>query len=164
MGGPDQRSLLGQDRLSGAVVLPKTLVHPWQEGNGQVFPLYPTSLSLEKAIWSLGHSCPCDIMAIFSSTILPASARANGAATRGGCEHLNHCPQTMGSKCCVRLRHSLPRAWGVVPWQREALDDFKGPREGTGSWGYGDFAQRLVLTHAFSLYSDCRSLSQIMML
>ncbi|XP_070632700.1 IQ domain-containing protein F3 isoform X2 [Bos indicus] len=65
----------------------------------QVFPLYPTSLSLEKATWSLGHSCPCDIMAVSSSTILPASAKTNGAATREGYEHLNHCPKTMGSKC-----------------------------------------------------------------
>ncbi|XP_047607839.1 IQ domain-containing protein F3 [Phacochoerus africanus] len=39
-------------------------------------------------------------MAISSSTILPASARANGAATRGGCEHLTTVPKTMGSKCC----------------------------------------------------------------
>ncbi|XP_020731722.1 IQ domain-containing protein F3 [Odocoileus virginianus] len=66
----------------------------------QVFPLYTTSLSLEKATWSLGHSCPCDIMAISSSTILPASAKTNGAATREGYEHLNHYPKTMGSKCC----------------------------------------------------------------
>ena len=79
----------------------------------QVFPLYPTSLSLEKATWSLGHSCPCDIMAVSSSTILPASAKTNGAATREGYEHLNHCPKTMGSKCSVRLRHSLPQGWGV---------------------------------------------------
>ena len=93
----------------------------------QVFPLYPTNLSLEKATWSLGHSCPCDIMAISSSTILPASAKTSGAATREGYEHLNHCPKTMGSKCCVRLRHSLPQEWGVAPWPREALDDFKDP-------------------------------------
>lgn len=75
MGGPDQRSSLGKVRLREAVVPLKILVHPWQEGNGQVFPLYPTTLNLEKASWSLGHRCPCDIIAIPSSTALPAFAR-----------------------------------------------------------------------------------------
>lgn len=103
----------------------------------QVFPLYPTNLSLEKATWSLGHSCPCDIMAISSSTILPASAKTSGAATREGYEHLNHCPKTMGSKCCVRLRHSLPQEWGVAPWPREALDDFKDPGKEQGAGALG---------------------------
>lgn len=75
MGGPDQRPSSGKDRLREAVVPLKIPVHPWQEGNGQVFPLYPTTWNLEKAAWSLGHRCPCDIIAIPSSTTLPVFAR-----------------------------------------------------------------------------------------
>lgn len=78
MGGPDQRSSLRKDRLRdrlcGSMVPRKILVHPWQEGNGQVFPLYPTTLNLEKAPWPLSHRCPCDITAVPSSATLPAFA------------------------------------------------------------------------------------------
>lgn len=64
-----------QDILTGTVVPLRTLVHPWQEGNEQMFPPSALTLSTEKGTWSLGHSCPCDITAISSSTALPASAR-----------------------------------------------------------------------------------------
>lgn len=62
------------DSETDSVVPRKILVHPWQEGNGQEFPLYPTTLNLEKAPWPLSHRCPCDITAVPSSATLPAFA------------------------------------------------------------------------------------------
>lgn len=48
----------------------------------QLPEILKSQIALEKATWSLDHRSPCDVIAVSSSITLPASARADGAATR----------------------------------------------------------------------------------